>query len=381
MPRPRLDSQPNLSLMGLRGIAALWVVAFHLRESAADMLPGVPLGVMFRGYLAVDVFFVLSGFVLTLHYSGRIRSLSDYGFFMQNRVARVYPLHLAILVALMVGVPILARLGLSASHAQDYVFNHTVLLHALLLHGWGVDNQLSWNGASWTISALFFAYLLFPGFDWLSGRLRGKWLLIAAIVVTLVATLLALRAAGHLSLHVAATRKVVLVRAGGEFLAGCLLCRVWMLREATWAGSDAIWSVVALAAIALGISSWGDPLMPFVACLLIYGLVSLESGAVKRLFESRFLVWLGTISLSIYLVHGPLVGVFRRLVPAPLRENLDVPGALSVLALAVGGILAVAWGAYHLVESPARQWLRARSRRAGGAGEKRVTSPDDREAS
>lgn len=362
MPRRRVDSQPNLPLMGLRGITALWVVAFHLRETAADMLPGVPLGVLYRGYLAVDVFFILSGFVLTLHYSGRIRSLAGYGLFMRNRVARVYPLHLSVLVALMVGVPILAWLGLRPSHAQYYVFDQSVLLHALLMHGWGIENRLTWNGASWSISALFFAYLLFPGFDWLSARSRRRWLLIAAIVGALVATLLTLRVLGHGSLHVA-TRDV-LVRASGEFLAGCLLGRVWMLREARWAGSDAIWSVVVLAAGALGISRWGDPLMPFAACLLIYGLVSLESGVVKRLFESRFAVWLGTISLSIYLIHGPLVGVVRRLVPAPLRENLGLPGALSVLALALCGILAAASAGYYLVESPARSWLRVRTREA-----------------
>ena len=120
-----------------RAVAAMLVVFHHADQASAHFL-GLP-GQRYFGWGAygVDFFFVLSGFVLTLHYSGRIRSLSDYGFFMQNRVARVYPLHLAILVALMVGVPILARLGLSASHAQDYVFNHTVLLHALLLHGWG----------------------------------------------------------------------------------------------------------------------------------------------------------------------------------------------------------------------------------------------------
>src|ERR1700751_3357252 len=89
------------SLTPLRGIAALWVVLFHFCWRFPSIHPDRYTGAVYKGYLAVDLFFVLSGFVITHVYKeGFARGLSArrYQNFLKARVARLYPLHLAVLL-------------------------------------------------------------------------------------------------------------------------------------------------------------------------------------------------------------------------------------------------------------------------------------------
>ena len=92
--RPRLDA-----LTGVRGLAAWWVVFFHFREYLVPYVPSSALAVMAHGNLAVDLFFVLSGFVIYYTYAGHLGSRSEIRLFFIKRVARIYPLHLLTLLA------------------------------------------------------------------------------------------------------------------------------------------------------------------------------------------------------------------------------------------------------------------------------------------
>jgi len=94
------------ALTGLRAVAALGVVAHHQVPGMHGIVGERWLAILDRGYLGVDVFFTLSGFVLAYNYGGRLGSAADYVRFVGLRLARIYPLHLVTLagVLAMVGI-------------------------------------------------------------------------------------------------------------------------------------------------------------------------------------------------------------------------------------------------------------------------------------
>lgn len=169
-------------LTSLRFFAALAVVIFHF----SILLPygGVPVPLFVtKGYLAVDFFFILSGFILTHVYGeaagqGALRHLDFYG----RRLARIYPVHLATLgVALMPYIALLmgdAALALASSPDARYIVSNV-----LMTHGWGlVDNELGFNRPSWSISAEWFAYLLFPFLALMLARTGARWMLVLSVL-------------------------------------------------------------------------------------------------------------------------------------------------------------------------------------------------------
>lgn len=361
MAGPSRATPGELALTGLRGLLALWVFAYHLRGTARDMLPDAPLELLERGYRAVDVFFLLSGFVLVLAYSGRIHSLGDYVAFLRNRIARIYPLHVAVLLALMVAVLVARSVGVDPGHPGYYRFDQSVVLNLLLLQGWGFERTLTWNGASWALSALFFAYLLFPACDAVARRLDRPLVLGIACFASLAAMVAFMQVLGFDQLERMTTRGVLL-RVGGEFLAGCLLSRLWLVLAdrdplPAWA-----WTGIVVAALLLGMSAWGDPAIAFAGCFILFGLAGLDRGPLYAVLAHRYTVWLGTISLSIYLVHGPVIAAVRLLLPAEVRVHMGPVGAIGILGLTTIAMLFTAWVAYHLIESPARHWIRGPER-------------------
>ena len=146
----------NLPLTAIRGFAALWVVGHHLQFELAYI--GYPFaGWLFRpGYVAVDIFFVLSGFVITAVH--RDLTCAGLGDFFIRRIFRVYPLHLFVL-ALILGLWLWseARFGshdpTERLHALPIV---VLLLQPYLIHG------LTWNTVSWSIGVELLCYALFP---------------------------------------------------------------------------------------------------------------------------------------------------------------------------------------------------------------------------
>jgi peptidoglycan/LPS O-acetylase OafA/YrhL len=138
------------SLTALRGLAALAVLIFHRGVNFGGV--GGPLGTAIgHGYLAVDLFFVISGFVLNHVYG---RTFADFGWadilsFLWARFARIYPVHVVTLILLL---PFYGNQGFSgAALAENLLFIQIFLAP-----------MLTWNDGAWSISAEWYAYLLFP---------------------------------------------------------------------------------------------------------------------------------------------------------------------------------------------------------------------------
>ena len=143
-------------LTGLRGYAALMVCLHHYNYRKSGTLF---YDIVAKGDWGVIVFFVLSGFVLAYVYQDWFKlglHKSDFTHFIRLRLARVYPLHLIML--LLWGLLILCgRIAITENDSP-----YTFILNLTLTHAWGFTPSLSWNLPSWSISSEFFCYLLFP---------------------------------------------------------------------------------------------------------------------------------------------------------------------------------------------------------------------------
>jgi peptidoglycan/LPS O-acetylase OafA/YrhL len=159
-PAPAGMSRRFQSLDGLRGIAAIMIVLFHVRWS--NHLTETHF--VREAYLFVDLFFILSGFIITKAYGDRIHALHQAGGFLILRFFRVYPLHIAVLsVFVFYELAKLAAIhaGLPAQPFQQSNAGWTLLANVFLLQCLVVLGAPAWNVPSWSISCEAVAYVLF----------------------------------------------------------------------------------------------------------------------------------------------------------------------------------------------------------------------------
>ena len=366
-----VPTPPDLrALTTLRFLAALWVVLF---AAWPHLAVGFTPNVVAKGYLGVETFFILSGFILShvyLEAAGEKRF--SYGGFLWARLARVYPLHLATLFGMI-------ALGLGATVAgipvSDSLLDwRSLFAHLTLTQAWGLAPSAAFNHPSWSISAEWFAYLSFPAFAFVAWRMRERPVL---AIVLAAGSALAIYAVFQPLAGFSLTKATFLwgaLRIVPCFILGCalyLVHRRWTLPHAGWiAGVSAAGMV-----IAASLNAW-DPIIVLLAGGLILALGSVQN-AGGGLMASAAGVYLGEISYSIYMVNAPVllvgVNVAGRLTGAD--DRLHVVVWLGVVAL----IPVVAAGTYHLVERPARKALRgfADRRAARAAATKaRTDSPD-----
>jgi peptidoglycan/LPS O-acetylase OafA/YrhL len=346
---PRADLP---ALTGIRGLAAWFVVLYHIRVGAVSYLPGQASFVLSKGYLAVDLFFMLSGFVLWLNYSDRLRG-GGFGAvpkYLARRVARIWPLHLFILALTAVYASLVAATGeLNTVH---YPWEE-LPLHVLLVHNWGFTGGLAWNDPSWSISGEAAAYLLFPlivlGVDW--RRLPPAWMIaILLLVALLLSTVMGWNGAYILDRDIP---RFGLLRAATEFTMGTILCALWR----RWRPRPGLTAVLAGAliggAVVLGLAAGAPETLAvplFLAGLLL--VIALSADRPGNPLAARPIHYLGEISYSTYLVHFLLYIVFKILF---VDDPGNVSPALAGLFLLLTFLASVAL--YHGVERPAQRAL------------------------
>jgi peptidoglycan/LPS O-acetylase OafA/YrhL len=329
------------ALTGARGLAAWAVVFYHIRGALA-WAPPAAIAVLTKGYLAVDFFFLLSGFVIWLSWHVRLRE-AGVAPFLHKRVARIWPLHLVMLAA-----AVLLALLLAATGRPDPAFPLAELpLHLLLLQNWGFTTALRWNDPAWSISCELAAYLLFPlliaAVDW-------RRLPTMALVATAAAILLLLHAimAGQSGLG-AAIPRFGLARCLTEFATGTILAALFLRRPPLWPCLAV--GAACLLARALGAAETLAVPATFAALLLA---LALTSGRPGNPLAARTIHYLGEISYATYLSHFLLWKVFKL---AAVRDATAVPPLLITAYLLL--VLAASVALYHLVERPAQRRVNA----------------------
>lgn len=342
------------ALTGIRGIAAWGVVLYHIRLSLASILPPPVIGALGKGYLAVDLFFALSGFVIWYNYAARLAngSWAETRLFLWRRIARVWPLHAALLVAYAAFAGLLLATGRDAS---GYPWQE-LPLHVLLIQNWGLTPELAWNHPAWSISAELAAYLLFPALvlalRW--ERVPG-WALLGGAAL-LAAALHALFAAlGHDQLG-QDIPGLGLWRCLAGFGLGCLACQLWQRWQAL-AGA-ALWSALGCMGTVAGGIALDLPETAWLPAACFWGLLALAlgRGRLVAVLGCRTLIWLGEISYATYLAHVFLFILFK-LVFVDASLQLGWGSLWAYLAL----LLVVSAGLYYGLERPAQAWLNARA--------------------
>lgn len=329
-------------MTGLRGIAALWVFAYHCFRLTEDLplIYRLPLAVFAKaGYLGVDIFFVLSGFVIAYNYSGIRRSA--YLPYLWKRLARIYPLHIAALLFFGLTLP---WNGFTTDISVG-----ALMKSLLMVHAWALPVAKIWNSPSWSISAEWAAYLAFPLISFAAGRVKAY--AIPAILV-LFALFFCLVEFGPWP---GDSMAYGMHRIAFEFTAGVLLFRVWVQTRLAmnFATLTALGGLIVGASIVESISrdDYAMSVLPIFACVIVYGLAC-STGKLAA-FMNR-LRYLGLISYALYLFHATVLGILLQIVRgAGLSGNPAIVFPMLIAGLLLS--LATAHLAHKYIENPCRK--------------------------
>lgn len=293
------------ALDGLRGVAALMVVLLHTGlQSNIFYLP-----IIRHSDLFVELFFVLSGFVITFTYGLKIDGRPALSDFFKRRIARLWPLH-ATMLLLFVSLDAL-RFAMNAAGVLriDEEFFQAMtdparigdfIAQLGLVHALSNETPMFWNFPCWSISAEMMAYLSF-GLVWafLRGFLREAMAAILMVVAALVTT-------GVLEPGFGASFGHSIFRAICGFFVGYWIQRIWRalpIRRLPAATAIEITMVVAVIALVHGADHQGIRLIAPFAFGVVVLVFALGGGAVSRVLQTPAFQALGTWSYGIYMTH------------------------------------------------------------------------------
>jgi len=333
------------SLTGLRAVAAGWVMLMHFREITPTRIWKFPIvdTLIANGAFGVDIFFVLSGFILCHVYWGSFCSgvtADQCRKFMLYRFARIYPVHL-VTFAVMLGL-LAVKLIISGGGGLPERYDPITIATTLTLtHAWVPGIQTP-NMPAWSISAEWFAYILFPALCFLLSY--SKWT--QAFYV----------AAGFGLAFFEPLGPNDLAHVLSGFLVGMAAYRA--MPGVHWMKIGRFTGLFLIAVVAF----WAQGPFPRVGIgLLLFAtlIVTLADSKdlLSRFLGLRVIVYLGEISYSLYMIHWP-----ARVV---VRNGLQMLGILDTLppALVMGSFVLVtlmgAIASYHFVELPGRALLRS----------------------
>lgn len=371
-----LSSKPRYEILdGLRGVAAMLVVCYHLFETYFGGKPDQPLN---HGYLAVDFFFVLSGFVIGYAYDDRWNRMSLASFF-KRRIVRLHPM-------VIMGTVIGALLFYFADTPDFPLINQTewwqVLLMIVLgiimvpvspgmdIRGWGETYPL--NGPQWSLMWEYIANILYALFI----RRFSKKLLAVFVALSALLTLnltLNIDVGGILKVRDYFQFTVVggwsttpdqlligITRLFYPFFCGLLLSRMqWLtkVKAGFWWCSLAVVAALCMPHMNGTTNSLSDGIYQAVCILLLFPLiVSMGAGSSVTGKSATVCRWLGRISYPLYITHYPLIYLQMSWVRShtALPQSTHVFVAISVFVLAV----LIAQACLTLYDEPVREWLK-----------------------
>ena len=379
------------ALAGARAFPPLMIILYHFSEghhySGLQWFDRIAA----RGYLWVEFFFALSGFILTYAYGSRLAELwrlRGYGAFLRARLIRLYPLHLFMLLVMLALVLGLRALAASGGYVSIYdqpwhqdVSAKGFILSLLLVQAWNTMDGLTWNGLSWFVSAEFALCLVFPAL--LLAARGAAWrgfALIGAGVAGLLALLFTSKHGFDITFHNGVLRGLA------DFTIGIgmgVLYRDLKPRDRLpeWVHSILQLAVLGLLVLAVFSTGWSHTVYDIFTVLPLLALVfvlSFDRGVVARALQTPLPQTLGEWSYAIYLgqttwLQGMRI-IEQRFYPAPDAAVLGTrfstlmwwlePAALVLVCTLWGGLLA------ELVEIPAartlKTWLGRTLDRSGG---------------
>lgn len=383
------------SLESLRGVAALIVVLFHVNW----LTPLYDLGLIRNGYLMVDCFFILSGFVICHSYGTKIHTGADTSRFFWLRIGRLYPLHF-VLIFVALGMECAKycaeiKYGIVSVYGSFVATNgYSFVTNLLLVHDWGFHAWPNYNTPSWSISAEFFVNILFC-LILLVTRTRRKLVAVSIAILAFSSAVMLTSDSPGLT----AFMDYGVFRCLIGFFIGVLVYQLYRALPDQPASGRAPGKKFAsnafplvfgfLLVTLLSVKSPGASdflVLPLVAFFLLF-LVRAPGGLADRGLTCKPVSWLGKVSYSIYLVHYPILWAYLQVIRVVLKaptvtighEKVATPhwlvGTVFLFA-AIGTVLVVSHISFKWIEEPFRKKSKALAGRwfpEGGAP--RATAP------
>lgn len=366
------EKQDYVALTTLRAIGALCVVEHH---AWYYVYPAWSMNWFFAGVQYwPDYFFVLSGFILTHVYGQSLQKANGNGVYnyLVARIARVYPLHLFMIVVLF-GFELFR---LWVSHHTTAQLHHPVFAEGtslkylpsnlLLIQSWGIHHLNTWNDPAWSVSAEFACYLLFPFVvRWHVLDQHRSALLFGVLCV---AGLLWVQLT-HRTFHV--TYDAAVPRAFFSFGLGCLI-RTYLVavQHALRRLPPTFWQCLAILLCCVLFAWKGAKGIYFIPVwVLLIASLTFENTPVSRALSWKPFVTLGDISYSIYLIHIGLLWAFllvRDVSPDSVAWILQLPPPVTLAGL-FAIVIGLSYLTYEYVENPGRRFVRQHFSRKSAA--------------
>jgi peptidoglycan/LPS O-acetylase OafA/YrhL len=368
------------ALTSLRGIAALVVVVHHF---AYYTLPQTgkflsSYSHFFKnGYLCVDFFFILSGFIMAYVYTndfyGQVNK-SDYWKYLRARFARIYPLHLFTLLVL-VSLELIKMITLGNAFTGKFSLM-ALAANIFLLQAFDLSCPplfwcgTYWNEPAWSISVEFVTYTFFPFILYFILRLNPRGDLIFYVCTLLALFLLIKFTHGNLDSIIGLPS---IARCSLESVLGIITYKVYQRSNYQSRVIPTAITAVSMVWILGVMHSWTDnyrgihdwSILP--ACSLLILAVSNQSHqASAKILSSKTLIYLGTISYSIYMVHWCLSELLKTFWLSKLDPTFD--HGLSLTQCLIGLMLFLLTNisassmTYRFIEVPMRTYLKSRRR-------------------
>jgi len=351
----------------LRGWAALMVVFVHFRSFLHPSVdPDEMTFFLTKGYLWVDFFFILSGFVMSYVYDiehPQRHSIRDTFHYLIARIARIYPLHLISLVATLLFFITVALINWGLEKEFCCVYDgslrnaESLVANLFLIHAWGMFDWVTWNLPSWSLSAEFFCYLIFAALLTLDGENRE--LALVALSCTAVFFYCLCLATGS---DVDENFRLSTVRAASAFTLGIML---FLGRKVISAISESYLTCIQIAAsIALLLAlHFGLADVLSIALMALIVLVTWEDrGYLCNCLTMRHMHTIGLLSFSIYMWHYLIKFIAKNdwelYTGLPLQSS--AAGSIFFVACLIGLVIPVSVWSYRFLEMPTRKWISLR---------------------
>jgi peptidoglycan/LPS O-acetylase OafA/YrhL len=296
LPPLKPDSDQMLHLDALRIVGAVMIVVFHFNrfinldgrwQLADDTIKSFSL--------IVDLFFLISGYVMAAIYTGKLTSFAKYRDFLQKRVARLGPLHWATMLVFVV----IAALGWAGVINERDASRYDVTCipqNVLFIHAWGTCKAQTWNFASWAISAEMGLYLALPLLFWITAK--GRWAT-AAVAFGSLALLLGISRDGETFSQW--TFNFGVARAVPGFMLGMLAFQMKDVLARLPMARFVMWALLAAFVIASGLGASRTSLLFVIYAVGLAGVAADAAGVQGGV--SRALAPWAQLSFSLYLLH------------------------------------------------------------------------------
>lgn len=369
----KVPDLPNLH--ALRGIAALMVVVYHFDGIVMGLNFSHGSSIIHKGYLMVDLFFILSGFII-LHvygdYFSKQLSWKNYFNFLKARFARIYPLHLFTLL-LVVFIFYASLNSYMLGDMSNSIYDPAAIpSHLFLLQSFGLQRIFTWNITSWSISAEWFAYLLFPFMAlFISKKKMFTYLMMVVFVIFIYLAIVYYLPRSILSKSILNMNDINVsydwgfLRGLAGFMTGMIAYYLYQNKKLIYFLSKDIIGLASIILLATALSNQINDLVYIPLFMILLLCFAGNNQILSKIFTLKPFQFVGKISYSIYMLHYILI--FTVLLPALdlMRFNYTGPGSLNP-KLSIGLslclmflILVVLFSSlsYDLIEKPFRNWI------------------------